>query len=213
MNSINQPGDAAGQAVRPHAPHSEVFDEIYRTNAWGSGSGTGSTEENTRAYRDFLQAFMKLNRVSSVIDLGCGDWQFSKHIDWSGIRYIGIDVSGVVLANTRRHACEGVEFRQLDACVDPLPSADLLIAKDVLQHWSNSDILGLLARRRSFRFALITNGYAANGDRRTNTDISAGMWRPVDLSKDPFSLSGAYVFDFIGDEPKQTFLWCNSAAP
>jgi SAM-dependent methyltransferase len=191
--------------------HADIFNDIYRNKSWGVGSGHGSTEANTRPYREYLQHFLRLNRVSSVVDVGCGDWQFSQFVDWSGVSYTGIDVSSVVLENTKLFARAGVEFRQLDACQDTLPRADLLIAKDVLQHWPNRDICFLLPRLSAFRFALITNGFAASGDRRTNTDICVGMWRPVDLSKEPFNLPGAYVFEFIGDEPKQTFLWCNNS--
>lgn len=201
--------DAKRAAGSSQTSHAEVFDEIYRSSAWGIGSGSGSTELRTRSYRNFLQSFMALNRVSSVLDLGCGDWQFSEHIDWSSVHYTGIDVSNVVLVNTKRFSRDGIEFLHLDACVDPLPNADLLIAKDVFQHWSNQDVSTFLPRLQGFRFALITNGFATSGDHRTNTDIQPGRWRPIDVSTQPFNLPGAYVFEFVGDEPKQTFLWCN----
>ncbi|MFY9317852.1 MAG: class I SAM-dependent methyltransferase [Burkholderiales bacterium] len=188
--------------------HGEIFDDIYRNDRWRGGSGTGSSAEVTRPYREFLHNFLRSNHVRSVLDLGCGDWQFSQHMDWSGIAYLGVDVSKVVLENTRRHARPGVEFRHLNAVTEPLPAADLLIAKDVLQHWSNADILALLPKLRAFRYALITNGFLPGDEARTNEDIPAGMdCRPVDLRRAPFSLPGAYVAWFLLDEPKYAFLW------
>ena len=87
-------------------------------------------------------------------------------MDWTGIDYLGVDVSKVALENTRGFARPGVAFRQLNAVTEPLPPADLLVAKDVLQHWSNADILALLPKLSSFRYALITNGFLPD----------AGVW-------------------------------------
>jgi SAM-dependent methyltransferase len=192
--------------------HAKIFDHIYQNDLWKGGSGLGSTEENTRAYRQFLHNFLRSNAVRSVVDLGCGDWQFSRHVDWKGIDYLGIDVSKVVLENTRSFTGPGIEFRELNAVTEPLPAADLLLAKDVLQHWSNADILALLPKLSAYRYALITNGFLATALDRVNTDITPGRWRPVDLLRPPFSLPGAYVFWFQADEPKYVFLWTRSGA-
>lgn len=188
--------------------HAGIFDRIYRENLWGEGSGTGSSEEATRAYRDFLHNFLRSNEVRSVVDLGCGDWRFSRLIDWSGIDYLGVDVSKVALQAALRFEGPGVRFRALDAVTEALPPADLLIAKDVLQHWSNADILALLPKLKGFRYALITNGFLPQDAARTNEDMAAGMdYRPVDLRRPPFRLPGAYVAWFAADEPKYSFLW------
>ena len=82
--------------------HAEVFDFIYSSNEWSIGSGFGSLPQTTETYRGFLQEFLARNDVRSVIDAGCGDWQFSRLIDWTGIDYLGIDVSAVALKNTER---------------------------------------------------------------------------------------------------------------
>ena len=189
--------------------HAEIFDRIYATNFWKQGSGPGSTEEATRQYRVYLQNFLKTNNIRSVLDVGCGDWQFSQYIDWSGIEYVGVDVSAVVLSNTRKFTRPGIAFRELNAVKDPLPQADLLIAKDVLQHWSNADILAFIPKLTSFRNALITNGFNSAGMSNLNQDIVAGSWRPVDLRERPYHLPGSYVFWFDAGEPKSIYLWSN----
>ena len=151
---------------------------------------------------------MRSNGVRSVVDLGCGDWQFSRHMDWSGIDYLGVDVSKVVLETARQFARPGIAFRALDAVTEALPRADLLIAKDVLQHWGNADILALLPKLSAYRYALVTNGFLPDEAERTNADMAAGFfYRPVDLQKAPFNLGGAYVAWFMVDEPKYAFLW------
>ena len=189
--------------------HAKVFNRIYTNNEWKVGSGPGSTEGNTRKYRWFLENFLRSNNIKSVLDVGCGDWQFSRHIDWTGIEYLGVDVSSVVLSNTKSFTNPNIEFRELNAATDQLPSADVLLAKDVIQHWSNADILGFLPKLNSCRMALITNGFHPAGMTRVNSDIKPGGWRPVDLRKSPFNLRGSYVYWFDGGEPKYVFLWSN----
>ena len=111
--------------------HAEIFDSVYRNDLWRGGSGSGSREEVTRGYRNFLQNFMREHHIASVVDLGCGDWQFSRHMDWTGIDYTGVDVSSVVLKDTKMFSRDGVRFLNANGVTDPLPAADLLIAKDV----------------------------------------------------------------------------------
>jgi SAM-dependent methyltransferase len=187
--------------------HRRIFDRYYREDVWvGGGSGTGSSAEVTEVYRDFLVRFMRERGVKSVVDLGCGDWRFSQLIDWTGIDYLGVDVSSTVLAATRKHGRPGIRFAEIDGSREALPPADLLIAKDVLQHWSNAEILRFLPQLQAFRFALITNG-ADPRDR--NADIRSGLCRPIDLSAPPFELSGETVLRYEADEPKAVFLWTN----
>src|SRR5438045_1098621 len=75
--------------------HGEIFNDIYRRDLWQGGSGAGSREELTRDYRAMLQQFLGSNAVTSVVDVGCGDWQFSRHMNWGGIDYTGTDASDV----------------------------------------------------------------------------------------------------------------------
>jgi hypothetical protein len=42
---------------------------------------------------EFLQKFLGQNKVQSLVDLGCGDWQFSQHHNLAGFSYLGIDAS------------------------------------------------------------------------------------------------------------------------
>src|SRR4051794_3541455 len=115
---------------------SKVFQQIYETNYWGFGSGHGSLPKLTRGYREFIARFIRENHITSVVDFGCGDWQFSRLIDWSGVDYLGLDVVPQMIEQHRTtFGRTGVRF---DMCPDNLsdvPPADLLLAKDVLQHW------------------------------------------------------------------------------
>ncbi|HWY60619.1 MAG TPA: class I SAM-dependent methyltransferase [Rhizomicrobium sp.] len=193
--------------------HAEIFDAIYRGNVWGSGSGAGSREEVTRGYRSYLHSFLRSNRIGSVVDLGCGDWQIARHMDWTGIDYTGVDVSSVALDSARQFARPGVRFLHANALTDALPPADLLIAKDVLQHWSNDDILAFLPKLRNYRAALIINGFPEALMNNLNQNIATGPYhRPVDLGQTPFNLPGWFVFGFQTEEPKFIYLWTRPAS-
>src|SRR5438128_1973440 len=113
--------------------HAALFSELYARDEWGGGSGPGSTLEYTRSYRAFVEQFVVEHAIRSVLDVGCGDWQFSQQIDWKGARYVGLDIaSGVIERNRERFP--DVEFVQHDARdLDRYAGFDLLIVKDVLQ--------------------------------------------------------------------------------
>lgn len=167
----------------PSAP--EIFSAIYAGNDWINGSGEGSTLANTTAYRNYLQGFLRDRHIRTVVDIGCGDWQFSKLIDWGETQYLGTDVvPEIVERNRRLHGSPAVSFAVSESIDAPLPHADLLIVKDVLQHWPNAAIRSLLARLDQCRFALITNCT----DPATNDDCPLGGFRGLDLQGAPFSL-------------------------
>ncbi len=166
---------------------SDIFIDIYRRDTWGGGSGPGSTPENTKPYRLFLQSFIREKKISSVVDLGCGDWQFSRLIDWTGVNYLGVDfVPAVVKANQEKFGREGVRFIQGDILAAAIPPADLLIIKDVLQHLSIKNIQEFLPKLKSFQYVLITN--CVRPKEKLNSEIAGGGFRPLDLGLPPFSI-------------------------
>jgi len=197
-----------GPGGTPMASHREIFDDIYRRDLWRGDSGAGSREDVTRDYRGMLQQFLSNNAITSVVDVGCGDWQFTRHMDWSGVHYTGTDASDAVLENTRRFSRGRVRFLHADATCDALPCADLLLAKDVLRHWSNADITAFLPQLEKFRCALITGSFPSYAQAYVNRDMPAGAnFRPVDPGKSPFGLPGAFISSFVAGDPKLVFLW------
>ncbi|WP_394953714.1 methyltransferase [uncultured Helicobacter sp.] len=176
-----------------------LFDVVYETNYWGSGSGSGSNENLCRDYVAFLQEFFKTHNITSIVDAGCGDWQFSKNIDFSGITYQGFDVASFVInANTPRYSKDNISFHLYDGDFSKLPSADLLICKDVLQHLPIAKIKEFITILPRFKYALITNDIGANN----NTEILPTQGRTLDLREDPFNLDCSIVFEIQENCPK-----------
>src|SRR6266404_3899138 len=164
--------------------HGAVFSRIYRLDVWG-GSGTGSREGSTIRYRRLLQKLLADRNVRRVIDLGCGDWSFSRLLDWSGIDYVGIDVvPWLIRQNRRLYARDNIHFEVMDLQRSSLPQADLYLLKDVLQHWTGAEITTFF-RRMTARTMLITNSVTPTSYRELD---EPGGFRPLDIRRPPFGV-------------------------
>ena len=185
----------------------DAFRRIYDGQQWGHGSGPGSSPANTIEYRAFVQRFVEANGLRSVTDLGCGDWQFSRFVDWSQVDYLGLDVvPEIVERNRARFGLPNVRFAVLSSLAD-LPGGDLLLAKEVLQHLPNRTIAEYLAAiRGKYRFALLTN--AIEPQALVNRDIEPGGFRPIRLQEPPFNAPGAVVFTYFPQAA--SYFWKNA---
>jgi SAM-dependent methyltransferase len=176
-----------------------VFGHIYEQDHWDGGSGVGSAPDATEAYRAVLAQLLPSADITSVVDVGCGDWQLGSLVDWSSVQYLGLDVvPAVIERNQSRFAKPGVRFELLDARLQPPPAADLLLAKDVLQHWSNADAAAFLRTNlRRYRYCLITNDVeSTHWDGPVNQDVLLGEWRTMDVELQPFGHTAAWRRDF-----------------
>jgi SAM-dependent methyltransferase len=175
-----------------------AFESIYDKDEWGAGSGPGSHPYFTIEYRALIQRFISLNDIGSIVDIGCGDWQFSRFIDFGRADYLGFDVvRSVVERNQTMYASNNIKFDMMPDNVDMVPSGDLLILKDVLQHLPNHDVFDILnSVIKRFQFVLITNSYEKI-DTAQNIDLpNHGAFRCLDLTAKPYCLAGAYVFEY-----------------
>src|SRR5262249_107412 len=198
---------------------SRAFTDIYTNHVWGKGSGASSPAV-TSAYMQLIQSFISNNAIKSVVDVGCGDWQFSQHLDWSGIRYDGFDVVDcVVKENQSRFGADNVAFHMLSGFAE-LPTADLVVCKDVLQHLPNADVRAYLNFFcENYKHAIITNdSQAVNkrdmseievGPEYINIDIQYGQWRLIRPDLVPFNIKVAVLLRWSIDAP--TMRWTKDA--
>jgi len=175
-------------------PLTNTFNRIYADGKWGRDvagngtSGTGSTLEITREYRAYIEQFVKTHHVNSVVDAGCGDWRFSRAIDWNNASYLGIDIASDVIASVRNKYEKGRVTFQVGDITDELPSADLLISKDVLQHLSNTLVQKFIrnnVRKGKYKWVILTNDRGSK-----NYDIDSGGYRAIDVAAPPFDVRG-----------------------
>jgi hypothetical protein len=117
----------------------------------------------------------------------------------------------VITNNQRSFSRPGVSFANLPADYNELPSAELLVCKDVLMHLSTKEVQDILSILPNFKYALITNDIpcvSAFGKillklRRpfapvNNREIKTGDYRTLDPTESPFNLRLNKVFEWKG---------------
>lgn len=205
---------------KPSTPEAvtKAFTQIYDDKVWGVGSagqgtsGGGSTMNATVAYRAFLQDFMKQHGVKTVVDAGCGDWEFSAAMDWTGIDYAGFDVVPSVIADDqKKYGAPNIKFQTADIVRTELPAADLLICKDVLQHLPTQDVLAFLAQLPRYKDALITDTVDKHTLGAENSDIQPGQFRLLDLTRPPYSVPALKVLTYFDGSHMHQVLWIHRA--
>lgn len=170
------------------------FDAIYRNNAFRgteSRSGTGSSLEQTRVIREAIPGLLGELKIRHLLDVPCGDWNWMRHVDLSGVRYTGGDiVAEIVEQNDRRFGGRQCSFERLDIVTGPLPQADLILCRDCLVHLNFADGLAALDQfRKSGAKWLLTTTFT---ERDANADLHEGdIWRPLNLEKPPYNLPKA----------------------
>jgi hypothetical protein len=203
--------------------NADVFSEIYQRNLWGGGvndkvdyfSGPGSYGVVAEEYVTFVNNFIADNRIQSLTDLGCGDFNVGSQIaakNWN-LKYSACDVvSSLIEHNTVafKHF-KNVEFKVIDGSNDDLPLSQLLTVRQVLQHLSNNDIHSIIKASKAFKYVIITEHIlkpgkekSFNKDKPSGPSIRLSELSGVYLEKDPYNLKLKEVLrvraDFKGIE-------------
>lgn len=194
--------------------HEEKFTSVYQRGCWGKNergegeSGWGSKPDACLEYMIFVQDFIRVHNVTSVVDAGCGDWLFSRYMNWSNVNYIGYDVvEWLITRNNATFANNHINFIHGNFLKIDLPSADLLLCKDVFQHLCHADILGFIPQLKKYKYCLITNHVNPTSLSSGNFDSGMGEFHDIDITKPPFNLPGKAVLHYkVGPEVHQVVL-------
>ena len=178
---------AYGSYLRTIRPSEDIFRDKFARNAWRgaeSVSGTGSDLEQTRVVIQELPRLLRSLGVSTLLDLPCGDFNWMRQVDLSGVRYIGADVVPEIVAHNARFTTPEITFTRLNLLTGQLPRVDAIFCRDCLVHLSFADIERALTNIvRSGSTYLITTTFP---DRSANVDIPTGRWRVLNLQAPPF---------------------------
>jgi len=191
------------------------FRKIYREGRWTGGdtdteslSGPGSTIAATSTLRRELPSVLTSLGATSLLDIGCGDFNWMSAVDLP-CSYIGVDiVPEVIERNIEDYSRVDRVFFVLDAVADELPSADAAICREVLFHLSLADAKALLRNLRATgaRYLLATSDPSV----RFNADIPTGAWRDVNLALKPYGLGQpmSVIPDSEGPNPRRVLgIW------
>jgi len=173
--------------VRPRA---QLFARAYATQVWGSAesrSGAGSEVGATTSIRPFLEELFARLSIRTLLDAPCGDWNWMRLVDLTGVDYIGADVvPEVIESNRARFSRDGVRFMVADLTRDDLPRADLVLCRDCWVHLSFQDIAAILEnfRRSGATWLLVSN--SPHMPQNVNKFTGLG-WRYLNLQLAPFN--------------------------
>lgn len=212
-NTLNHKFEEYMAQVAQNRSEAQVFTEIYDKNLWGGGSGQGSEPQNAEPYLQFLQKYLNVSHIHSIFDLGCGDWKLMSTLTIpDSKKYEGFDlVSSVINADISHYQKHNVNFHLINDIKDfQNQHGDLLIVKDVIQHWPNDEIQYFLKNiLPNFKYAFITNGFHPLN---INEDIKTGDFRWIDLQGAPFNVGKEFqvVLDYNAHgTTKRVYMYTN----
>lgn len=164
-----------------------IFSHIYEASLYGSDesrSGTGSEIRNTERIRRELPLLCDRLGVRTFLDVPCGDWVWMRQVDLGVETYIGADIVPELIENNElRYRRDGVRFVCLNLLEDDIPTADVVLLRDCLIHFSFRDCQKALSNLyKSGSKYLLTTTYPRSG---TSNDILTGQFRPINLNMPP----------------------------
>ncbi len=184
----------------------KIFKNIFNNNLWKSKesiSGPGSELSNTKNLRQNLPYLFKSLNIKSLLDVPCGDMNWMKTVNLEGIKYTGWDIiEDLVVQNTELFKNSDMEFYHKDALIDPLPEVDLILARDLIIHFSFSATWQFLKNivNSNSKYLLITKH--ANC---ISKNIELGGYWPANLEKSPFNFHRA-LFHIKEEEDANKYL-------
>ena len=180
-----------------------------------SASGPGSSLLATSSTARFLKKILRKYKINSILDLGCGDWNWMRHIDLSystgsflspgesyTVKYLGWDIHEKLIGSlSMEFGNENISFDVKDIVTDEFPQADLIICRDVLFHMEIE--LGLKVINKILnsgaKYFLSTSfpKVKENTSIKKYNDIDGWGYYDINLDIEPFNLkdkklSGVY---------------------
>jgi len=169
----------------------DIFTRIFTSNAWGSletPSGPGSAIDACPGIIRKIPFWIDLYSIKTIVDLGCGDFNWMSQVDLSSVEYDGYDIVREAILAASKHTASNIAFHHADILNMKIQKADLVICKDVLIHLPDIDALKLLESIRSSGSRLLASTTAPGWNNMFRHGLQPGEFCPLDLEADPFSL-------------------------
>lgn len=150
----------------------------------------------------FLLELQKNLPFFSIIDAGCGvpHWLFDQDLPF---QYTGIDIVREIIEKNQALQNKN-SFLLLDITQEKIPSSDLILCQNCLEHLSFFDIYSALnSFKESGASYLLTSAYP---DQKINKETSTGLYRKLNLQSYPFYFPPP-LFIYDQDDGKQLELW------
>ena len=191
------------------------FTNIYSKNVWGgSGSGSNFSHANKFFLKE-LRNHIDSNHIKTISDCGCGDWEIMKHFDFKNDEiYEGLDcVDFLIDSHNQNYSTDNIGFIHQDVSIDVPSGYDLVILKDVIQHWDDAIILekfNEILQRNKYVYCI--NGFKFCRDPTKNDWTNRVLdkkysYHPLDFTKEPFTHFLPHIKDIKTRAAKQYILF------
>ncbi|MBU3014061.1 sulfotransferase domain-containing protein [Poseidonibacter lekithochrous] len=169
-----------------------------------SASGPGSYINNTKEVSEFILQIVKKYNIKSLLDLGCGDWnwfsilidQIRKEKGFEDFNYIGWDSHPKLIDElNKKYGNKNTTFQLKDIVTEEYPKVDLIICRDVLFHMKPSiitEVLDKIYSADSKYFLTTTYDIDKNHDEeniKKNNNIPNWYFHLINLDISPYDLS------------------------
>ena len=182
------------------------FSDIYSKNKWGGGSGSGSkfTADN-KWFLKQLRDTIDTHSIKTICDAGCGDWEVMKHMTWKeDERYVGTDIVKTEVEKlNQKYITKNTSFKQQDISSEIPSGYDLVIIKDVIQHWNDDVVVGFLRELlKKNKYVYCVNGFKFMRDKTKNNWVKRVLdkkyhYHPIrfDIDESVLSEFEPYIYD------------------
>lgn len=181
------------------------FVKFSQNETFESISGPGSSIKNTIEARNLIKKTIEKYNIKSILDLGCGDWNWFRLINLEGISYEGWDAcEDMITSNQLNFKEDNINFKTYDIVLSEYPDVDLIICRDVLFHMPTNLASKIIKKSKfaskyfistSFREVELNKGIGLNND---------WGYYPINLNATPFNLEPfeiTYNRELLGSNP------------
>jgi SAM-dependent methyltransferase len=169
-------------------------------------SGPGSHIKNTKEAVDIINRTIASKQPETILDLGCGDWNWFKLIELGSCYYQGWDCDEQMIADNRK--LYNRDFRVKDIVTEAYPKVDLIICRDVLFHLPKDMSMQVIDKiKKSSKYFISTTFKNTRENRNINNYAKIDGWGyyQINLDIEPFNLKD-YEIDTIYEPAMRRYI-------
>ena len=168
--------------------HAKQFVNYERSRNAESISGPGSSKSNAKEASELISNTLNKYNIKSILDLGCGDWNWFENIKLTNINYIGWDADvDMITSNQFNYSENNIDFDVKDIVLEDYPFVDLIICRDVLFHMPIKMALHVLNKIKKSCKYLISTSFR-DVDHNKGIDGEEWGYYSINLNITPFDL-------------------------
>jgi hypothetical protein len=164
-----------------------------------TANGPGSTVALTEDLREWLPGLLRRYEIKTMLDAPCGDLNWLRLVDLSGITYTGWDVESDLILKCQSRASEAIGnphmwFDRINLLTVPeVPAVDLILSRDFLAHLPNEAVGVVLEKFKASGSRYLLTSHYPNATNDFVYRPEEFTWfgyaeRPVNFEAPPFAL-------------------------